>query len=208
MPDINKFNRILEGQRRDIAEKIETLSKGTQSDLKDSTNELSGYDNHPADLGSETFERTKDFALNENYTSILSKISVALKKIDEGTYGFCEFCHGPIEEERLNALPYAALCIDCKRKEETKIDHNKRPIEEDTLGPPFGRSFLDGTDRNFYDGEDAWQDVARYGTSESPQDVPGSLNYNEIYVDSEEKPGIVEKVDKKTHRGSATEDSE
>ena len=156
---------------------------------------MSSYDNHPADIGTETYERAKDNTLSGNYKSILTKVNDALKKIDEGTFGVCEMCGKTIEEERLRVVPYSTYCIDCKREEEAVRDDERRPLEEDILGPPFGRSFFDGTDKIMYDGEDAWQDVARYGTSESPQDVPRAVNYNEIYTDGDEKRGIVEKTD-------------
>ena len=54
---------------------------------------------------------------------------------------------------------------------------------------------MDGTNKIEYDGEDAWQDVARYGTSDGPQDVPGAVDYTETQVNGDEKRGIVEQSD-------------
>ena len=48
---------------------------------------------------------------------------------------------------------------------------------------------------NSFDGEDAWQSVARYGTSETPSDVPNAANFPDIYYDFDEDVGAVEDVD-------------
>jgi YteA family regulatory protein len=146
-------------------------------------------------LGAETFEREKDLGIKDNAKIMLMKVNHALDKIKEGTYGICERCGKPIGEERLEAAPYTTLCIDCKNEEEKLDDSSPRPVEEEILRYPFGRSFSDEWDRNMYDGEDAWQDVARYGTANSPQDVPGAVDYTETYVDGDEKRGIVDKGD-------------
>lgn len=73
--------------------------------------------------------------------------------------------------------------------------NGERPIEEAVLEPPFGRTFRDGDDDAAYDGEDAWQDVARYGTANTPQDVPPAVDYDEVLVDPDEDRGIVSGVE-------------
>jgi RNA polymerase-binding protein DksA len=74
--------------------------------------------NHPADSGSETFERTKDLALRANVGGMLSQIEEALAKIDAGTYGTCDRCGQAIAPARLDALPYATLCVSCQDRVE------------------------------------------------------------------------------------------
>ena len=56
--------------------------------------------------------------LEENSNHVLSEIDAALGRIEEGDYGECRRCGNPIGEDRLEALPWATLCIDCKRKQE------------------------------------------------------------------------------------------
>jgi DnaK suppressor protein len=56
--------------------------------------------------------------LEDNAEHLLSSIDAALARIEDGTYGRCERCGEPIAEERLEALPYATRCIECKRLEE------------------------------------------------------------------------------------------
>lgn len=187
--------RLLEEQQRLEAELKESNSYNLGESLRDSVNELSSYDNHPADLGSETFEREKDLALRLNLEEISQRINEALERMDSGEYGNCEDCGREIALERLEALPYTTLCIDCRREEEAHHQNRKRPVEEEVLTPPFGRTFLDGTDSVVTDGEDIWQSVARYGTSETPSDLGGERDYEDMFLDADEAQGFVEEVD-------------
>jgi RNA polymerase-binding protein DksA len=59
--------------------------------------------------------RELDEGLEENADHLLGEIDAALARIEEGTYGLCTSCGKPIGRERLEALPYATLCIDDKR---------------------------------------------------------------------------------------------
>jgi RNA polymerase-binding transcription factor DksA len=73
--------------------------------------ELSRADQHPADEGSETASREVAFSLREHVEAELAEIDAALARLDAGTYGICEACGRPIEPERLEAIPYARLCV-------------------------------------------------------------------------------------------------
>ncbi|KIL45806.1 TraR/DksA C4-type zinc finger protein [Jeotgalibacillus soli] len=162
-----------------------------QRSLSDSTRELSVYDNHPGDIGTELYEREKDIALNEHDRFELKAINQALEAIENGTYGQCATCSEFIPLERLEALPTALYCI--KHTPDQVISRN-RPIEESILTPPFGRFDMDTKNENVaYDAEDSWQDVARYGTSESPSDFYNPpAEYDNMYVEYEENLGYVE----------------
>jgi DnaK suppressor protein len=59
-------------------------------------------------------ERERDLALSAQASAAVEEIDIALAKIKDGTYGVCEQCHNTIPKERLRALPYAALCVQCK----------------------------------------------------------------------------------------------
>jgi RNA polymerase-binding transcription factor DksA len=72
-------------------------------------------DNHLADLATETIDREIDYTLEENSGNVLREIEGALKRIDDGTYGFCTACGKPIEPERLEYLPWATACADDAR---------------------------------------------------------------------------------------------
>jgi DnaK suppressor protein len=59
-------------------------------------------------------ERERDLALSAQASAAVEEIDIALAKIKDGTYGVCEQCHNTIPKERLRALPYASLCVQCK----------------------------------------------------------------------------------------------
>lgn len=78
-----------------------------------------GFDDDPADMGSAAFERETAQSLSKHSRSLLEQIDDAVRRIDAGTYGICERCGNRIEAERLEAIPYATLCLDCKRRDES-----------------------------------------------------------------------------------------
>jgi RNA polymerase-binding transcription factor DksA len=75
-------------------------------------------DQHLADHASEMLDREVDESLEDNAEQIVHEIDVALGRIEDGTYGTCARCGEAIREERLDAVPYATLCVACKRIEE------------------------------------------------------------------------------------------
>ncbi|HEX3394050.1 MAG TPA: TraR/DksA C4-type zinc finger protein [Acidimicrobiales bacterium] len=85
---------------------------------QDSLSELSSVDQHQADMGTETFEREKDISILEAIESELADVEHALRRLDEGTYGTCEACGRPIDDDRLQALPAARLCRDDQERAE------------------------------------------------------------------------------------------
>lgn len=74
--------------------------------------ELAAYDQHPADTGSETFEREKDLSILEQLESELAEIEAALERVEAGTYGIDEVTGEPIAPERLEAFPTARTNVD------------------------------------------------------------------------------------------------
>lgn len=166
----------------DMDDDREYLERGS---LRDSIDELSTVDNHPADLGTELYEREKDMALKVHDEDELAKINAALEKIENGTYGVCEVCKKDIPYERLEALPYTAFCIEHTDAKSVPTD---RPVEEQTILPPVDNSFSGRDDKDdIHDYEDTFQVVAKYGTSETPSDFEGDFEeYDDLYDDPEE----------------------
>lgn len=157
------------------------------------TGELSAYDNHPADLGTETFERGKDIALHENAERHLTDINEALSRLESGSYGICRVCSQPIPYERLVAVPTTAYCTQHVPDPHSS---DRRPVEEQVLRPPFGRTSLDERDdQNGFDGEDAWQIVESWGTSNTPamaENPNVSYRYDDMEIEADENEGYVE----------------
>lgn len=80
--------------------------------------EHSGYGDHQADEGTELFEREKAVGMEMTLSDRLRQVDHALSRIEDGTYGTCENCGKRIPAARLDALPEATLCIDCKAETE------------------------------------------------------------------------------------------
>jgi RNA polymerase-binding protein DksA len=115
--DPEKFRTRLEDERGRVVAAIENLRSEHEGSLQDEAEE-SSLDNHLAETATVTVDREIDYTLEENEMRVLAAIDAALKRIDEGTYGRCERCGQEMEEERLEALPWATLCIDDKRRDE------------------------------------------------------------------------------------------
>jgi YteA family regulatory protein len=162
--------------------------------IADSLEELSAYDNHPADMGTETFDRAKDIGLRDNLRIQLRQVERAQERLDAGLYGTCEVCGASIDPDRLAVQPWATTCVPCQEKLDEEIDTKSRPVEEGRIGMAFGQD-TGGRENNAFDGEDAWQAVARYGTANSPQDVPDSVNFDETFFNADEDIGLVELTD-------------
>jgi RNA polymerase-binding protein DksA len=113
--ELEKFRELLLAERERLEAELEEIeSRAARLDESERANEMSAYDDHPADLASETFEREKDLAIRESVESMIHKVINALEKIDRGTYGMCDACGKPIKKARLKALPFATLCLDCQ----------------------------------------------------------------------------------------------
>lgn len=69
-----------------------------------------------AAAASQVFAQQRDLALREAASRRVREVDAALARIDAGTFGRCTACGEPIAEARLDALPWAALCIDCQRR--------------------------------------------------------------------------------------------
>lgn len=193
---LSAFQTQLLKAKQDIEERLrhnDHFGK-ERSHAHDSVGELSSFDNHPADEATELYEREKDLALNEHTERELKEIEHALEAIQNGTYGTCEVCGKPIPYERLEALPTTTFC---KEHSPDQTVSQKRPLEEGVLMPPFGKFDFDDRDESVaYDAEDAWQEVARYGTSDTPSDLGKNVDYyGEVYAESEENVGYVEDLE-------------
>ena len=108
-----RFRELLLDERQRVSDAIAHLhaeNAGSQDDEVPETGD--------ADTATVTLDRELDYSLEENSTRVLDEIESALRRIEDGTFGACERCGKTIALERLEAMPYATKCIDCKRLEE------------------------------------------------------------------------------------------
>ena len=92
-----------------------------QADRDSSDSDLSAYTDHMADQGTEAQEREKAAAFATKVGRYLYRLEEALRRLyaDPKNFGTCHTCGAEVGFERLDALPHARYCIDCKRKEES-----------------------------------------------------------------------------------------
>ncbi len=109
----------LEEERERLTTEIAALTKADFESERDREGHT-GRGNHMAEDASETFEHEKSLALLQNLRALEAQVERAITKLDQGTYGVCDDCRKPIAAERLAAIPYATLCIDCKAKRERR----------------------------------------------------------------------------------------
>jgi DnaK suppressor protein len=108
---LKKFRALLEEKREEIVKKAkQTLDEDMTLDANDLPDEM--------DLASSEYLQSFTFRLRGREKSFLDKITKALAKIDDGTFGTCEDCGEDISVKRLEARPETTLCIRCKEDQE------------------------------------------------------------------------------------------
>ena len=113
----DRYRDMLMQEQSRVSAAIDHLHENNSGSLEDETEEET-YDNHLADSATATLNREIDYTLEEHAEHVLKAINEALQRIEDGSFGTCGRCGKPIAEERLEAIPYANRCIDCKRLEE------------------------------------------------------------------------------------------
>src|SRR5690349_24850253 len=111
--------RLLEERTR-VMKELGHYDESFNSSLQASDGDLSSYSFHMADQGTDAMEREKAFLFASQEGRFLWHIDQALRRLyrDPDTFGKCHSCGGNIAVERLDALPHARYCIDCKQREE------------------------------------------------------------------------------------------
>jgi DnaK suppressor protein len=112
--DITRFRDALESERKRVTAAIDNLRNENPGTVEDETGDET-HDQHLGDVATAMHDRELDYTLTDNENELLAAIDAALRRIDDGTYGICTNCGKPIAEDRLEALPWTSLCIDCAR---------------------------------------------------------------------------------------------
>lgn len=197
---LKRMKDELEKQKRIVENRLEAMMRnraGGETEI-DFT-ELSFYDNHPAELATDLQIKGIDNALAVHEKELLGDIQQAINKIEDGKYGKCELCGQEIGEERLSVIPYAKLCINCENDRSLKLQfiaRHDRPVEEKVWDSPMGRKYLNKREDDEYEGIDQFNDLMKYGSADSPQDLGGYHDYDEFYTNEIDNQGIVDDMDK------------
>jgi DnaK suppressor protein len=110
-PDKLAFFRFL------LTQKINELLDEAEKTVSEMTNEKVNFPD-PTDRASLESDRNFELRIRDRERKLIAKMQEAIKRIDDGSFGVCEACSGPISEKRLMARPVTTLCIDCKTKQE------------------------------------------------------------------------------------------
>jgi DnaK suppressor protein len=108
-----------------------TRLQGIRDDLQreraeatsDTGDELSSFDQHPGDVGTETFELERNVSLLEQVENELEEIEAAFGRLERGEYGRCQACGRPIGDERLDAMPAARFCVEDQARAEREAGY-------------------------------------------------------------------------------------
>ena len=111
--DLKRYKKMLEDSKQALLESAKkTLLEESNFDTDDLPDEI--------DLASSEYAQSMVFRLRDREKFLLKKIELALKRIEEGTFGVCERCEEDISPKRLEARPVTTLCIRCKEEQEKK----------------------------------------------------------------------------------------
>ena len=119
--DLERFKKLLLKKREDIITEMNNITKDTlNKSQREASGDLSGYSFHMADQATDNYDREFSLNLASDSQKLIYAIDEALGRMKEKSYGRCLKCNKEISRKRLRAVPYAVLCIDCQRKEESK----------------------------------------------------------------------------------------
>jgi len=116
---LDRIKKIIMEKRSVLLQELEHLkSSGLNTSMKDTSGDHSSYAFHMADQGTDTMDREQQYFFASRENNLLYHLNLALERIERGEYGLCVGCGKEITFERLEAVPHARLCVDCKSKEE------------------------------------------------------------------------------------------
>lgn len=193
---LKHFKDLLNKERNDIINTLNLMNSNEPHDsMREYFDELSSYDNHPADLGTEMFMMEQNISLKSSQSNMVDEIDAALERLDDGSYGICKICGKDIDEDRLEILPYTNVCMECSDKEipvDKKMSY--RPQEEESIQFSYGSSNTDISEEDNvgFDGEDSLQSVLKF--NDVPRDPSFATGDNQGIFDDLEH-GLVEEVD-------------
>ncbi len=109
-----KQQNLLYAARSERIQEAEALKAEADQMALDAEPGDTQFDDESGEGSTAAVDRERDLALSAQARAEVAEIDVALDKIDEGTYGTCDKCGKPIPKARLEVIPWAALCVNCK----------------------------------------------------------------------------------------------
>lgn len=118
MPKATMKTEKLQFFRSMLSQKINELLGEADKTVSEMTSGAKENYPDPNDRASLESERNFELRIRDRERKLIFKMQEAIKRIDDGVFGVCDLCGGPISEKRLMARPVTTLCIDCKMKQE------------------------------------------------------------------------------------------
>ena len=117
------YKKLLLEKKNAARDDLEEFERVSRSDTaQESSEDRSAYSLHMADRGTDAMEREKNLLFAQREGDYIDNIDAALQRIEDGTYGICRTCGVPISDARLEAVPTATQCVECKSQGDTGQD--------------------------------------------------------------------------------------
>ncbi len=184
-------NRLLE-ERKNTVQSLGNMERREEETREQLNSELSSYDNHPADTGTEVYMMEQDKAFKRQLEDTLEEIDSSLEDIEKGRYGYCDNCDREIKEDRLELIPYVKTCLSCSDEDDLKDEG----LEFETNDNERLGYISDTADELGYSREDSYKDamednIVPNDPSLSTGDNMGLIDEDDI----EDIPGLDELKD-------------
>ena len=111
--ELKEFKQIITDKRQAVLKNIEE-ARGRADDIIKEGNQSSIYSSHMADAGSDQQSLEHAYSIINRESSFLNYLDLALQRIDDTSFGVCVKCEELISKERLEEVPHATKCFDCK----------------------------------------------------------------------------------------------
>jgi DnaK suppressor protein len=133
---------FLKQARETLLDMKQQVLRGIREDLKEGREGQKDDGRDTYDVASEERDREISYLLTDRDRSKVQSIDQALERIDAGTYGICESCEGEITAERLKAMPFTRLCVQCQSERELEAKRNRR-VEDSSAFRRLGTADAD-----------------------------------------------------------------
>lgn len=178
---LHYYKRLLE--EKDIVKKsLKKLRKEANDIMNGSSSELSGYDNHPADIGTEVFFKEQNIGMENKLKNTMKEIEESFDDMNNDKYGVCKKCNKEINEDRLELIPYLKTCMECSK--DLTPDIYRQLIDEKVTSNLYGTIKKDNV---YFDGEDTLQEVFKTNIVEND---PSSSTGDNMGILDEENDGV------------------
>ncbi|WP_461204333.1 TraR/DksA C4-type zinc finger protein [Clostridium sp. DL1XJH146] len=170
--DKNYFRNKLQNEKKELEKKLNsTKNMDLLNENGGIRSELSHYDNHTGDEGSELYQIEKEIALEKNQKNMLDKINKELMRLENGDYGICSHCGTEISKKRLDIIPYTNLCSSCSNEESHLIKsfNSNKSSEERIIGIPF--NFENSDNINEFDEEDTLRKLENFNSIKDGEEL-------------------------------------